>query len=123
MDPTTDGHFNGPAQRVFEIALQEAELMGRRFVGPEHLLLGILKEGDNIGTQALRSFRLDAPTIGSRILELITAREAKLKEAEEKTQEKPEEKRSDPFADLKAMMPTLQRMASVFLEDIAGRLR
>jgi len=41
-------------KRVIELAVHEARLMGHDFIGTEHLLLGLLREGNNTAVQVLR---------------------------------------------------------------------
>jgi ATP-dependent Clp protease ATP-binding subunit ClpA len=49
------------ACRVLDLARAEAELFGHRYLGPEHLVLGVLRHGDSGARRALRSFGLDLP--------------------------------------------------------------
>ena len=45
-----------PARRVLELAREEAEGFGHRYLGPEHLVLGVLADGGSGASRALRSF-------------------------------------------------------------------
>jgi hypothetical protein len=45
--------------RVLDLARAEAELFGHRYLGPEHLVLGVLRHGDSGARRALRAFGLD----------------------------------------------------------------
>jgi hypothetical protein len=47
------------ACRVLDLARAEAELFGHRYLGPEHLVLGVLRHGDSGARRALRSFGVD----------------------------------------------------------------
>ena len=47
------GRFTEPAHQVLDLAREEAEQAGHRFLGPEHLLLGLLAEGHNRAAQLL----------------------------------------------------------------------
>ena len=47
------------ACRVLELARDEAERFGHRYLGPEHLVLGVLRHGDSGASRALRSFGVD----------------------------------------------------------------
>jgi ATP-dependent Clp protease ATP-binding subunit ClpC len=42
------------SKRALELALDEARSMGERFIGPEHLLLGLIREDEGIGAQVLK---------------------------------------------------------------------
>ena len=47
------GHFTEKAQRVMYYAQEEARAMRYPAVGTEHLLMGILREGDSVAARAL----------------------------------------------------------------------
>lgn len=45
--------FTDKARKVMSLAQEEARSLGQMYVGTEHLLLGLIKEGDGIAAQAL----------------------------------------------------------------------
>jgi Clp amino terminal domain, pathogenicity island component len=47
------------ARRVLELAKVEAEGFGHRYLGPEHLVLGVVRHGDSGASRVLRSFGVD----------------------------------------------------------------
>jgi ATP-dependent Clp protease ATP-binding subunit ClpA len=49
------GRFTEPAHQVLDLARAEAERAGHRYLGPEHLLLGMLAENHNRAAQLLRT--------------------------------------------------------------------
>jgi ATP-dependent Clp protease ATP-binding subunit ClpA len=49
------GRFAEPAHRVLDLAREEAERIGHRYLGPEHVLLGVLDEGHSRAAGVLRS--------------------------------------------------------------------
>ena len=49
------GRFTEPAHQVLDLAREEAERAGHRYLGPEHLLLGVLAEGHRRAAQLLRT--------------------------------------------------------------------
>lgn len=51
--------LTGRARRVLELANQEAQRLGLRYVGAEHILLGILEEGNGIGADVLKNLGLN----------------------------------------------------------------
>ena len=53
------GRFAEPAHRVLDLAREEAERCGHRYLGPEHVLLGILVEGQSRAAQLLWSHGLE----------------------------------------------------------------
>jgi ATP-dependent Clp protease ATP-binding subunit ClpA len=48
------GRFTEPAHRVLDLAREEAERFGHRYLGPEHVLLGLLAEGQSAAAWVLR---------------------------------------------------------------------
>jgi ATP-dependent Clp protease ATP-binding subunit ClpA len=57
---------NEHARRVMELAQDEAALLGHRYLGPEHLVLGTLRDGGSVAARVLRAHGV----------ELVTARAA-----------------------------------------------
>jgi Clp amino terminal domain, pathogenicity island component len=47
------------ARRVLDLARDEAALLGHRYLGPEHLVLGLLRDGSSGAAQVLRTLGLD----------------------------------------------------------------
>lgn len=58
---TPIGHvpWTPPAKKVFELSLREALGIGHAYIGTEHILLGILREGEGVGCAVLRSFPVE----------------------------------------------------------------
>ena len=61
-------YFTPRAKRVIETAMAGCVNMGKKYVGTEHLLLGILSEGDNYAVSFLEQFGVDVPALTSEIL-------------------------------------------------------
>ena len=55
-----NGRFTERAQKVLIIAQQEAAALGFNYVGTEHLLLGLVKEGKGIAAQVLKGKGVDS---------------------------------------------------------------
>jgi Clp amino terminal domain, pathogenicity island component len=53
------GRFTEPAHRVLDLAWEEAERGGHRYLGPEHVLLGLLAEGHSRAAQVLWAAGVD----------------------------------------------------------------
>jgi ATP-dependent Clp protease ATP-binding subunit ClpC len=49
------------ADRVLDLARAEAERFGHRYLGPEHLVLGMLRDGDSGANRVLDAFGVDLP--------------------------------------------------------------
>ncbi|KLU61496.1 negative regulator of genetic competence ClpC/MecB [Peptococcaceae bacterium CEB3] len=65
------GHFTEKAQKVLGLAQDEAKRMGHQVVGTEHLLLGLVREGDGIAAKALVATGVDPEKIRSQIEQLV----------------------------------------------------
>ncbi len=60
--------FTIRAKSVLELALREARDLGHDFVGTEHLLLGMLTEGDGVGVGVITALGVDPATLRPVIL-------------------------------------------------------
>jgi ATP-dependent Clp protease ATP-binding subunit ClpC len=56
-------------KRVLEIANHEALAIGHPYIGPEHLLLGIVLEGESLAAQILANHGIDAESLRDRLFE------------------------------------------------------
>ncbi|MEK6646865.1 MAG: ATP-dependent Clp protease ATP-binding subunit [Candidatus Firestonebacteria bacterium] len=63
--------FTPKAKRALEFAIEEAQVMDHNYVGTEHLLLGLIKEGEGVAAKVLESFGLDVEKARELTLELI----------------------------------------------------
>jgi ATP-dependent Clp protease ATP-binding subunit ClpA len=72
-DQKMTGHipFTPRVKRVFELARQEAEALRHQYIGTEHLLLGMLREGDGVAARVLNNFNLDLGVVRQGILHEI----------------------------------------------------
>ena len=59
--------FTERAQRAIEMAQEAAETLGHSYIGTEHLLLGLAREGDGPAAKILRGNGLDAELLGSLV--------------------------------------------------------
>lgn len=55
-------------KRVIELAVDESRLLNHRFVGTQHLLLGIIREGQGTGARALSELNLDLAELRAALL-------------------------------------------------------
>ncbi len=63
------GRFTQRAERVFLLAESIAKRMGHQIIGTEHLLLGLIEEGEGIAAQALQELGLDPERISAKIIQ------------------------------------------------------
>lgn len=60
--------FTERAHRVLELAREEAQRLGHPVVGTEHLLLGLLAEGEGVGAQALQNLGLNLKQVREEVM-------------------------------------------------------
>ncbi len=58
------------AKRVLEISVAEARRMGHNYVGTEHLLLGLIREGEGVAAQILNAFGVDHRKVSAALAQL-----------------------------------------------------
>ncbi len=63
--------FTPRTKRIFELAFAEARTLGHTYVGTEHLLLGILREGEGVGTKILLEEGLNLEKVRQEVLKLL----------------------------------------------------
>jgi ATP-dependent Clp protease ATP-binding subunit ClpC len=63
--------FAPDAKRVLEFAVEEARILHHQFVGPEHLLIGVVREKTGLGGRILRGFGLDEYSVRREVLQLL----------------------------------------------------
>jgi ATP-dependent Clp protease ATP-binding subunit ClpC len=63
--------FTPRAKRVLELSVEEAHQMGHNYVGTEHLLLGLIREGEGIAAKVLMEHGLDRKRIKEETLKLL----------------------------------------------------
>jgi ATP-dependent Clp protease ATP-binding subunit ClpA len=65
--------FTDRARRVLVLAQDEASALGHGFLGTEHILLGLLAEGEGVGAKALQALQVDPDALRERIVGLVGA--------------------------------------------------
>lgn len=86
--------FTPRAKRVLELALDETRRLGHNYVGTEHILLGILREGEGVGAQILRNLGLDIETVRSKLYEILNEGSSRSENAPEYPSYKDRESRT-----------------------------
>ena len=59
------------SKKVIELAFEEAQRLGHNYIGTEHLLLGLIREGEGIAAQVLMQVGVDANAVQQRVIELL----------------------------------------------------
>ncbi|MCK4547940.1 MAG: ATP-dependent Clp protease ATP-binding subunit [Candidatus Eisenbacteria sp.] len=63
--------FTPRAKRVLELAVDEARLLGHNYVGTEHLLLGLIREGEGVAARVLTNLGLDRKKVREETLRIL----------------------------------------------------
>jgi len=66
-----DGKFTDRAKNVLAFSREEVQRLGNNYLGLEHLLLGIIREGEGLAVQLLSYFGVDLPEIKKNIEDAI----------------------------------------------------
>ncbi|CAI5531630.1 unnamed protein product [Closterium sp. Naga37s-1] len=63
--------FTPRAKRVLELSLEEARQLGHNYIGTEHLLLGLLREGEGVAARVFENLGADAGNIRSQVIRMV----------------------------------------------------
>ncbi len=68
------GHipFTPRAKKVLELSLREALQLGHNYIGTEHILLGLLREGEGVATQVLVKLGADLAKVRQQVIQLLS---------------------------------------------------
>ena len=59
------------AKKVLDLAVDEGQRLGHHYVGTEHLLLGLVREGEGVAAGVLRTLGLDLEKVRSEVIEVL----------------------------------------------------
>jgi hypothetical protein len=70
---TVPGHipFTPRAKKVLELSLREAIQLGHNYIGTEHVLLGLIREGEGVAAQVLADLGADLNRVRQQVIELL----------------------------------------------------
>ena len=70
------GHipFTPRAKKVLELSLRESLQLGHNYIGTEHILLGLIREGDGVAAQILVGLGADLNLVRHEVIQLIASR-------------------------------------------------
>src|SRR4029450_1438854 len=63
--------FTDRARRVVVLAQEEARHLDHNYIGTEHILLGLIHEGEGVAAQALESLEISLESVRSQVREII----------------------------------------------------
>ena len=68
------GHipFTPRAKKVLEYSLREALQLGHKYIGTEHILLGLIREGEGVAAQVLVKLGADLPRVRQQVIQLLS---------------------------------------------------
>lgn len=69
--PSGSPPFTPRSKKVMELSFREALHYGHNYIGTEHLLLGLIREGEGVAPQVLVSLGVDLERLRQRVLELM----------------------------------------------------
>jgi hypothetical protein len=64
--------FTPRAKTVLELALREALRLMHNYIGTEHILLGLVREGEGVGAQVLTSLGVDLNRVSQKVIQLLS---------------------------------------------------
>ncbi|MCT1685966.1 ATP-dependent Clp protease ATP-binding subunit [Pseudoglutamicibacter cumminsii] len=70
--PTGHIPFTPRAKKVLELSLREALQLGHNYIGTEHILLGLIREGEGTAAQVLNSLGADPQAVRQEVIQLIS---------------------------------------------------
>jgi ATP-dependent Clp protease ATP-binding subunit ClpC len=68
-----NGMFTDRVKKVMQIAREESVRLGNDYVGTEHLLLGLIKEGDGVAVAVMRGMGVDVDDLTASIERTVTS--------------------------------------------------
>jgi ATP-dependent Clp protease ATP-binding subunit ClpC len=73
------GHipFTPRAKKVLELSLREALQLGHSYIGTEHLLLGLIREGEGVAAQVLTRLGADTNRVRQQVIQLLSGFQGK----------------------------------------------
>ncbi|MDD5428500.1 MAG: ATP-dependent Clp protease ATP-binding subunit [Candidatus Omnitrophica bacterium] len=63
--------FTPKAKKVIELAMEEARSLGHNYIGTEHLLLGLIREGEGVASQVLVNLGLELEKVREEVMNLL----------------------------------------------------
>lgn len=81
-ESTSMGHipFTPRAKKVLELSLREALQLGHNYIGTEHILLGLIREGEGVAARVLINLGADLERVRNEVIHLLSGSYAATKE-------------------------------------------
>jgi ATP-dependent Clp protease ATP-binding subunit ClpC len=81
--PTGHIPFTPRAKKVLELSLRESQQLRHGNIGTEHILLGLLREGEGVAAQVLVKLGADLPRVRQQVIELLSLEPAEAEDQDE----------------------------------------
>src|SRR5271167_1701948 len=75
--PVGSPPFTPRAKKVLELSLREALQLGHSYIGTEHMLLGLVREGDGVAAQVLVSLGADLGRVRQQVIQMMSGYQGK----------------------------------------------
>src|SRR5690606_4244103 len=69
-------HYTPRAKKVIELSMDEARKLGHSYVGTEHILLGLIREGEGVAARVLNNLGISLNKARQQVLQLLGSNEA-----------------------------------------------
>ncbi|AWC27061.1 MULTISPECIES: ATP-dependent protease ATP-binding subunit ClpC [Bacillus cereus group] len=69
-------HYTPRAKKVIELSMDEARKLGHSYVGTEHILLGLIREGEGVAARVLNNLGVSLNKARQQVLQLLGSNEA-----------------------------------------------
>jgi ATP-dependent Clp protease ATP-binding subunit ClpC len=70
--PTGHIPFTPRAKKVLELSLREALQLGHNYIGTEHILLGLIREGEGVAAQVLQKLGAELQKVRQTVIQLLS---------------------------------------------------
>ena len=72
VEPAGHIPFTPRAKKVLELSLREALTLGHNYIGTEHILLGVIREGEGVAAQVLTKMGADLNRVRVQVVQLLS---------------------------------------------------
>src|SRR6478735_11429540 len=69
-------HYTPRAKKVIELSMDEARKLGHSYVGTEHILLGLIREGEGVAARVLNNLGISLNKARQQVLQLLGSNES-----------------------------------------------
>jgi Clp amino terminal domain, pathogenicity island component/UvrB/uvrC motif len=116
------GHipFTPRAKKVLELSLREALQLGHNYIGTEHILLGLIREGDGVAAQVLVALGGDLNRVREEVIQLLERYQGKEMKVAERGQRGPATRERRQLPELISRVTSFEARLSA-VEQRAGR--